>query len=144
MFVCYLDDSGKDPKNPITTLAGYVARDAAWSLFERNVEPVFKEFVVEVLHARDLHNTDRDFKGWSRGKKEKFVSRVCEAMAPQVPLGLAFSVDKEIYEARRKESRAQGVDKRTPYTYCLRAIIDWLLEQAEIRAVGVSFVLAGC
>ena len=141
MFVCYLDDSGKDPKNPITTLAGYVARDAAWSLFERNVEPVFKEFGVEVLHARDLHNTDRDFKGWSRGKKEKFVSRVCEAMAPQVPLGLAFSVDKEIYEARRKESRAQGVDKRTPYTYCLRVIIDWLLEQAEIRAVGVSFVL---
>ena len=141
MFVCYLDDSGKDPKNPITTLAGYVARDAAWSLFERNVEPVFKEFGVEVLHARDLHNTDRDFKGWSRDKKEKFVSRVCEAMAPQVPLGLSFSVDKEIYEARRKESRAQGVDKRTPYTYCLRVIIDWLLEQAEIRAVGVSFVL---
>ena len=22
VFVCYLDDSGKDPKNPITTLAG--------------------------------------------------------------------------------------------------------------------------
>ena len=33
------------------------------------------------------------------------------------------------------------MDKRTPYTYCLRVIIDWLLEQAEIRAVGVSFVL---
>ena len=111
MFVCYLDDSGKDPKNPITTLAGYVARDAAWSLFERNVEPVFKEFGVEVLHARDLHNTDRDFKGWSRDKKEKFVSRVCEAMAPQVPLGLSFSVDKEIYEAiveKERESCARS------------------------------------
>ena len=141
VFVCYLDDSGKDPKNPITTLAGYVARDAAWSLFERNVEPVFKEFGVEVLHARDLHNTDRDFKGWRRVEKEKFVSRVCEAMAPQVPFGISFSVDKKIYEARRKESRAQGVPKCTPYTYCLRVIIDWLLEQAEIRAVGVSFVL---
>ena len=27
MFVCYLDDSGSDLQNPITTLAGYVARE---------------------------------------------------------------------------------------------------------------------
>ena len=146
MFVCYLDDSGKDPKNPITTLAGYVARDAAWSLFERNVEPVFKEFGVEVLHARDLHNTDCDFKGWKRVKKEKFVSRVCEAMAPNVPFGISFSVNKEIYEVRRKEARREeslekGLEMHSPYTYCLHVIIDWLLKQPEIRAVGVSFVL---
>ena len=56
-------------------------------------------------------------------------------------LAYPYSVDKEIYEARRKESCAQGVHKCTPYTYCLRVIIDWLLKQAEIRAVGVSFVL---
>ena len=32
MFVCYLDDSGKDRENPITTLAGYVAMEEAWRL----------------------------------------------------------------------------------------------------------------
>jgi hypothetical protein len=32
VLICYLDDSGKDPQNPITTLAGYVARDAAWEI----------------------------------------------------------------------------------------------------------------
>lgn len=141
MFVCYLDDSGKDPHNPITTLAGYLARDASWTLFERNVEPVFKEFGIDVLHARDLHNTDREFKGWSWDEKEKFVSRVCKAFAPNVPLGLSFSVVKGNYEARRTESRAQGMEKCTPYAYCFRTLIDWILEQAEIRAVGVSFVL---
>ena len=62
MFVCYLDDSGKDRENPITTLAGYVAMEAAWIRFERNVEPVFKKFGVEVLHAVSLHNTKGDFK----------------------------------------------------------------------------------
>ena len=142
MFVCYLDDSGKDHQNPIAALGGYVAREAAWALFERNVEPVFKEFSVEVLHAVNLHNTKGDFKLWTRDRKEEFVSRVCEAMAPNVPLGISFSVDKENYEARRKESRAQGTDKQdTPYTYCFRAIIHWLIEQPEICAVGVSFVL---
>ena len=108
MFVCYLDDSGGDSENPITALAGYVAMEAAWTLFERNVEPVFKEFGVEVLHAVNLHNTKGDFKLWPRDKKEKFVSRVCEAMAPNVLLGISVSVDKEIYQARREESRATG------------------------------------
>ena len=64
MFVCYLDDSGKDPQNPGTTLAGYVAKDTEWHLFEESVGPVFEEFGVEVLHAIDLHNTKSDFKGW--------------------------------------------------------------------------------
>ena len=141
MFVCYLDDSGGDSENPITTLAGYVAMDAAWILFERNVEPVFKEFGVEVLHAVNLHNTKGDFKLWPRDKKEKFVSRVCEAMAPNALLGISVSVDKEIYQARREESRAKGMEKSSPYYYCFRVISDWLMEQAEICAVGVSFIL---
>lgn len=141
MFVCYLDDSGKDPQNPITTLAGYVASEASWSHFESNVEAVFEEFSVDILHARDLHNTDGNFKNWSRSKKQEFVSRVCETMAPHVPLGLSFSVEKRAYESRRNEDRARGREMRTPYAYCFRIIIDWLLKQAEIRAAGVSFVL---
>ena len=141
MFVCYLDDSGGDSENPITTLAGYVAMDAAWLLFERNVEPVFKDFGVEVLHAVNLHNTKGDFKLWPRDKKAKFVSRVCEAMAPNALLGISVSVDKEIYQARKEESRAKGMEKSSPYYYCFRVISDWLMEQAEICAVGVSFIL---
>lgn len=31
MLVCYLDDSGKDAQNPLTTIAGYVASEEAWS-----------------------------------------------------------------------------------------------------------------
>ena len=42
MFICYLDDSGKDPQNPSITLAGYVARDTEWHLFEENVGLVFR------------------------------------------------------------------------------------------------------
>ena len=141
MFVCYLDDSGKDRENPITTLAGYVAMEEAWTLFERNVEPVFKEFGVEILHTKDLHQTKGEFELWTRDMKEKFVSRVCEAMAPNVLLGISVSVDKENYQARREESKAKGTEMSSPYDYCFIALSDWLMEQAEIRAVGVSFIL---
>ena len=42
VLVRYLDDSGKDPQNPITTLAGYVAKDMAWEGFEAEAKPIFE------------------------------------------------------------------------------------------------------
>ena len=64
VLVCYLDDSGKDPQNSITTLAGYIARDTAWQAFETDVERWFTEFDVKVLHTRDLHASDGEFSDW--------------------------------------------------------------------------------
>ena len=154
MFVCYLDDSGKDPQNPGTTLAGYVARDTEWHLFEESVGPVFKEYGVEVLHAIDLHNAKSDFEGWSRTEKQKFVSRVYETMIPHIPLGLSVSVLKINYQARREESRAKGMEKSSPYCYCFRVLWDGLLSDRNswvsdeisqvrdaVRAEGASFIL---
>ena len=34
MLICYLDDSGKNPQSAITTLAGFVADQKQWTLFE--------------------------------------------------------------------------------------------------------------
>ena len=141
VFVCYLDDSGKDPHSPNLTLAGYMAREAAWSLLEVNVEPVIKEFGVAVLHARDLHCTDGNFADWRQIKKQEFVSRLCTAMTPHLSCGLSMSVLKEPFKARRAESRARGVEKYTPYNFCFHAILDWLTRQAEIQAEGVSLIL---
>ena len=154
MLICYLDDSGKDSHNPSTTLAGYVARDTEWHLFEEHVGSVFKESGVEVLHAIDLHQTKGDFKGWDLANKLEFVSRVCAAMAPHIPLGLSVSVQKTNYQARREESRAKEMEKRSPYDYCFRVLWDRLLSDHNswvsdeisqvrdaIRAEGVSFIL---
>ena len=141
MYVCYLDDSGTDRQNTILTLAGYIAKGTAWPCFEKGVEPVFKYFGVEILHARDLENTKGNFSNWSRDKKQRFVSRVCMEMVPRELLGLSFSVVKRTFEARRAESRAQRKEKYTPYTFCFHAIFDWLLKQPEICAEGVSFIL---
>jgi hypothetical protein len=78
MLVCYLDDSGKDSQNPITTIADYVASEDAWTEFEKEVEPYFAERKVSILHAMDLHNTRDEFKGWSVLNKEAFVARIAQ------------------------------------------------------------------
>ena len=65
MLVCYLDDSGKDPQNAATTLAGYVAEEGAWVEFEAKITPLFTKYRVGTLHATDLYGTRGDFKGWT-------------------------------------------------------------------------------
>ena len=116
--------------------------------------PVFKEFGVEVLHAIELHHTKGDFKGWDWTKKREFVSRVCMAMAPNVPLGLSVSVQKTKYQARTEESLEKGLEMYSPYDYCFRVIWDRLLSDHNtwvsdeisqvrdaIQAEGMSFII---
>jgi hypothetical protein len=126
VLVCYLDDSGKDPQNRITTMAGFIAPEICWEAFELTVEPVFVEYGVEILHAKPLHDTDVPFDGWRTGKKRAFVTRICEKMQGLIPLGIAMSAVKGTYadEARKR--------KRTNTAYAKQANQD-----------GVAFVLEG-
>lgn len=143
MLVCYLDDSGKDPQNKITTIAGYVARDTAWETFEAAVEPIFTQAKVGVFHAMDLEDTDGDFKGWRVLRKQAFVARLCRVLSEHSILGVSMSAVKQTYAQRAKESdRKRTV---TPYSFCFGVIIDWLLRDIRTgKAVwdeGLALIL---
>ena len=143
VLVCYLDDSGKDPQNPITTLAGYIARDTAWQAFENAVEPWFSEYKVGVLHARDLHATDGEFTGWNVLKKQAFVARICQAREPHIMMGLSMSAEKGTYRLHAAQSRRKRT--ATPYAFCFNVINDWVFRDVRLgRAVnteGVAYIL---
>lgn len=147
MLVCYLDDSGKDPQNPITTIAGYIAREDAWQKFEAEVEPYFAERQVSILHAKELHDTDGQFKGWTRLQKQAFVARISQVSGRHLMMGLSMSALKGSYE-EHAGYRASGTPARrtvTPYTFCFQVIVDWILRDIRIgRAVhteGVALIL---
>ena len=147
MLVCYLDDSGKDPQNPIETVAGYIAREDAWQAFESEVEPIFAEKKVSILHAKELHDTDGDFKNWTRLQKQTFTARIGLVAARHVMMGFSMSAQKRSYQ-EHATYRAEGMPPRrtvTPYTFCFQVIVDWILRGVQIgRAVnteGVAFVL---
>jgi uncharacterized protein DUF3800 len=143
VLVCYLDDSGKDPQNPVTTLAGYAGTEEQWRGFETEVEPIFTDYGVKVLHAKDLHNTDNEFDGWPVLKKQAFVARICRALSHHVPLGMSVSVAKEPYARRVAESG----HKRpiTPYSWAFNLLIDWILTDIRVGRIanteGLSFLL---
>jgi hypothetical protein len=143
VLVCYLDDSGKDPQNKITSLGGYIAREDEWRTFESEVEPWFTEFGVSGLHAKNLHDTDGDFKGWSKLRKHAFVARIYQVMSRHVPLGFSCGAVKETYKKRAKEREPKRTV--TPYTFCFNVIVDWILTDIRIGkeawSDGVSFIL---
>jgi len=143
MLVCYLDDSGKDPQNRIITLAGFVAPEDAWRSFEAEVESWFTEFGVKVLHTKELHHTDGEFKGWTVLRKQAFVARLCQAMSHHLPVGVSMSALKETYATRAAESdRKRTV---TPYTFCFQVINDWILRDIRVgraaNADGVAYII---
>jgi|SRR5580692_2299326 hypothetical protein len=143
VLVCYLDDSGKDPQNRITTVAGFVAKDTEWEQFEIAVEPIFGEYGVKILHAKDLHHTEGEFSGWTVLKKQTFVYKVCKELSPRVPLGVSMSALKGRYqEVAAASGRRRTV---TPYSFCVNGIIDWILRDVrvgrEAHADGLSLIL---
>ena len=143
VLVCYLDDSGKDPQNPVTTLAGYVAKEDMWRDFEVAVEPVFADKDIKILHAKDLHDTDGEFKGWRVLEKQAFVARICQTMSPRLPLGVSMSAHKANFAMRA----AQSGRKRTvtSYTLCFNWILDHLLRSILLGRIahteGLAFIL---
>lgn len=148
MLVCYLDDSGKDPQNPITSLGGYAASAEAWQEFEARAEPIFQKYIGALpLHAMDLYHGKPPYSGWKVIQKQAFVAKLCLALYPLQPLGISFSVRKASYVTRAKEAILRGLRKRTvtPYTFCLTGIFNWLLTDVQVGKLaneeGLSLIL---
>jgi len=143
VLVCYLDDSGSDPQNRVTTLAGFVATEENWKSFEKEVEPIFARRKVSILRARNLEETDAEFKNWSVLKKHAFVAEVCAVLSRHSMLGVSMSCVKSTYDHRAKQSKRKRTTR--PYTFCFNVILDWLLRDIRTgRAVweaGLAFVL---
>ena len=149
MLVSYLDDSGKDPQNPITCLGGYAASEDAWVKFEHNAEPIFQKYIGDrPLHAKDLYNGEDLYEGWRVIKKQSFVAQLCSALYSLRPiLGVSFSVQKASYAKRAVEAIKRGLRKRTvtPYTFCVEGILNWLLTDVEVGKManedGLALIL---
>lgn len=149
MLVTYLDDSGKDPQNPITSLGGYAASEDAWAAFEQSAEPIFQKYIGnEPLHAKDLYHGKGEYKGWKVLKKQSFVAQLCMELYPRQPLmGISFSVRKASYATRAAEAIKRGLRKRTvtPYTFCMSAILNWILTDIHVGKManeeGLALIL---
>lgn len=83
VFVCYLDDSDSQLSR-VATLAGYVSTLDEWKAFEVDTAPLFLCHGVDVLHAKEFHDTKGCFAGWSRIRKHSFVEELYDLVGKHV------------------------------------------------------------
>lgn len=141
VFVCYLDDSGKDQR--VVTLAGYVAHIDAWREFEIASEELLARHEVPIFHGKDFHNTKGAFAGWSRIKKRSFTQEWYDIAKPKVDMGISISMRQQKYRSRQKEL---GLNQSmSAYGCCFSAIVITLTRNSRtaphIEREGISFLV---
>lgn len=103
MLVTYLDDSDAETAEALT-IAGYVADEEGWKVFESQAEKVCQDFNVDVLHCREFDYRKGCFKGWTVPRQIDFLTQMGDAMlAADVLFGISRSIPKDLYKRQKKE-----------------------------------------
>lgn len=124
-------------------MGGYVAALGAWERFEPAARSVLDHANVPILHAKEFHDTDPPFDGWSRSQKLTFATNLYDIVKEHLTLGLAFSARKGRYKQR---SFQLGLNKNTSaYGFCFTVILNRILLdpilKPQIAANGLSFII---
>ena len=144
MLVVHLDDGG-NRRDPIVTLAGYMAIDTDWAKFETEARAYFDENGVRVLHTVDLHHLRGEFEGWEREEAKEFASGLFEILSRYCQVGLEFSVVKKQFEKRKREYPVKR--EKGPFAFCFKGMASRLLQNEAIKivlpweGVDLSFVV---
>jgi hypothetical protein len=133
VLVCKLDASGTDAANPIITMGGYVGMLNGWLVFEIRARALFDRYGVTVLHAKQFYDTDGEFEGWSRVKKETFIRELQDCVLGRLDLGITTSTIKAEFLKVKKE-RNIGHNESV-FGFCLRHTIARLLSDVVLEAV---------
>jgi hypothetical protein len=143
VLVCKLDASGTDAENPIITMGGYVGLLTGWLDFEVQARAIFDRYEVNVLHAKEFYDTDDDFEGWTKLKKQTFVRELQDCIRGRLKLGISTSVVKAEH-SRMKKDRNIGHNE-SAFGFCLRHTIarlvsDPVMEEAFKTGLDLTVV----
>jgi len=144
VLVIHLDDSG-ETRDPIVTLAGYLATANDWLSFEVEARKYFDSNGIQVLHTMDLHRLKGEFDGWSRDETKAFASGLFALVARYCPVGLEFSVHKARFNERKQTLGMRR--EKGPFAFCFKGMVSRLVQNEAIKAVlpwdgvDLSFVI---
>lgn len=136
VFQCYLDESGL----PIITLGGFFARSNRWERGEPLRHSAMNNHGIDIFHAKQFHDTDPPFKGWSKVRKRSFTDEVFSAS--HGALAVAIGVEKEgLKEGKKRQPKAFN---RTPlmgvaFACIMTRILTHLSVAAHVKQHGSLF-----
>lgn len=120
----------------------------AWQKFERVARETFANYGVTVLHTKELHDTDGEFRGWSVRKKQSFITELYSHFDPTKEAGISYSTRQDVYLKRKKEHGFRYNANMSALGYCFHEICVLLLQASALPALlrtdpsyNLSFVI---
>jgi hypothetical protein len=145
VMTAYFDESGTHgAESPVTIVAGFGATVAQWVGFEKLLTKLYKDFNINIYHAKDFRGTKNDFEDWDLDTKARFNSRLLRIIDMQLAFGAAALVKRADYQ---DHYRSRGFPRKarpdTEYGICFRAAATRSLLFIEQRARDwpLNFVL---
>jgi hypothetical protein len=98
MLTAYMDEAGhsEDPTLHFVGMAGFVAPRKNWQSFEEKWQPTLDEYgLEEPFHMKDFAHSVKQFKGWTKEKKEELFGKLLEIIhkTKAKPIGAVISLE---------------------------------------------------
>ncbi len=137
----YLDESGTHHDSQIISVAAAWADRDTWSKW--TYDWILAKPPIGVFHSVDCHNRSGEFKGWTRGGRDRYVrEKILPTIRNHYIRGVIAAVDKRALANRLKQKHDMAIiaDEfvRGWYYICLRWAIRAALE--DIKESGVRQV----
>jgi hypothetical protein len=149
MVTVYCDDSGREVRNRVAVVAGYIGSVALWQRFERRWNAVLAKEGVSVLHRADLENFQGEFteaKGWNPERRTAFLKKLHAVIKSYTYRGIGAAVIKADFEAVMPDSvkRLYGGPFGWAAHACIPIAGDWCDEKRHNEPIDWVFEAGTC
>jgi Protein of unknown function (DUF3800) len=132
IWTAYLDESGTD-NSPIMLMGGYLGNTEQWDAFNAAWEALLKSEGIQFCHAKDLRHSAKQFKGWSRERREQFILKAYQVRTSHLQLGVTAIIRQNDYETLYKsQPNPRKLRQDTKYGVLFRGCL-LVVESAVVR-----------
>jgi len=145
MFTAYFDASGSpdDPHVHYLTVAGFIATEDQWSIFDRRWKKILKKYGVTKLHMKDFSHSRGEFVGWDVDPKKSWrplmIGRLVTLLQRMMRHSFAITISLDDYRENEKTYHVRKV--ASPLAIAGMMVMENLIAVAKSIAVEKLRVL---
>jgi hypothetical protein len=126
----YFDDSGTHDSSSVVVIAGCVAREQQWALFEQEWAAMLEHFGIKEYHSTDLQAFVGEFKGSTEPKRRELVAWATKIGKTWAKNSFASLVVRDYYSRAIPDWAKQSVAFGDEYNFCFQMsvgqVMDWI------------------
>jgi hypothetical protein len=139
-YSAYFNESTGN-KSPILVVAGLLAADAHWALFESEWKAVLGEFGLTAFHMTDFATRRGEFRGMDERLRQKLLKPLLEIIRSRAAHGFATAVHLEAFKEVFKGNERNAIG--SPYNLCALScnlkVGEWAKKNYQIEPIALFY-----